>query len=233
MKRILLKLSGEALGGTQGRGFDSSVLKKISAQLKEGVESGLEIGLVLGGGNLFRGIAGVEEGIDRISGDLMGMMATVMNALAMRGFLASFGVNARVLSAFQVGSFVDGYSPKKARDSLQSGEVVILCGGTGNPFFTTDSAASLRAAEIGAELLIKATKVDGVYDQDPMTNSAAKKYDRLDYQTVLTKRLGVMDLTAITLCQENEIPIRVVNLMEGNPILQLAQGEEIGTLITS
>ncbi len=232
MKRILLKLSGEALGGNQGHGFKSEILKSIGQQIRDAVHQEIEIGLVVGGGNLFRGVQGMSEGLDRNSGDLMGMLATVMNALALRGVFTSLGLSVQVQSAFEVGSFVEGFSVFKAREYLSSGNVVIFCGGTGNPFFTTDSAAALRAAEIGADLLIKGTKVDGVYDKDPVTNPGAKKYRHLNYQTVLEKRLAVMDLTAITLCQENKIPIRVVDIMDGNPILRLAEGEEIGTLIS-
>ena len=182
MKRILLKLSGEALGGAEGRGFESTVLETIASQLKEVTSRRIQVGVVIGGGNLFRGIQGLSTGLDRNSGDQMGMLATVMNAIALRGFLISKGVPARVLSAFPVGSFVEGYSAQKAQTALESGEVALLCGGTGNPFFTTDSAASLRAAEIGADLLVKATKVDGVYDKDPVQHKDAVRYDQLSFQ---------------------------------------------------
>lgn len=232
MRRILLKLSGEALGGTEGQGYDSSTLLNISKELGELVHQGIQVAVVVGGGNLFRGIQGMSAGLERNTGDQMGMLATIMNALALSDFSRSLDIPAKVMSAFPVGSFVEGFSVKRALSYLEDGVVVYFSGGTGNPFFTTDTAAALRAAEIGADLLIKATKVDGVYDRDPLKYSGAVRYDSLSYEEVLQKKLQVMDLTAFTLCQENNIPIRVVDLADDHSILRLAKGESVGTLIS-
>lgn len=232
MRRILLKLSGEALGGAEGRGYDSPTLRSIVSELDELVRRKIQVAIVIGGGNLFRGVQGLSDGLDRSVGDQMGMLATVMNALALGDFARQLSVPSKVMSAFPVGSFIEGFNVNRAISYLEGGMVVFLSGGTGNPFFTTDTAAALRAAEIGADLLIKATKVDGVYDRDPAKDTKAVRYDSLSYEEVLQKKLQVMDMTAFTLCQENKIPIRVVDLLSDRPIIRLTNGEQVGTLIS-
>ena len=232
MRRILLKLSGEALGGAEGRGYDSPTLRSIVSELDELVGRQIQVAIVIGGGNLFRGVQGLSDGLDRSVGDQMGMLATVMNALALGDFARQLSVPSKVMSAFPVGSFIEGFNVNRAISYLEGGIVVFLSGGTGNPFFTTDTAAALRAAEIGADLLIKATKVDGVYDRDPAKDTKAVRYDSLSYEEVLQKKLQVMDMTAFTLCQENKIPIRVVDLLSDRPIIRLTNGEQVGTLIS-
>ncbi|MCF6287132.1 MAG: UMP kinase [Candidatus Hydrogenedentes bacterium] len=231
-KRILLKLSGEALeGGTGKGGIDFPTLGTFCDEIKEVVEMGVEVGLVVGGGNIFRGAEGVGTGLDRPSGDYMGMLATVINALAIQASLEQRDVQTRVMTAIEMRPIAEPYIRRRATRHLEKGRVVIFGAGTGNPFFTTDTAAALRANEIGAELVMKATKVDGVYDADPMKNPDAKMYDMLDYTTVLTDKLGVMDATAISLCRENKLPILIFNLTEPGNVVKVLRGEKIGTLV--
>lgn len=231
-KRILLKLSGEALEGNTGKGgIDFPTLGSFCDEVKEVVDMGVQVGLVVGGGNIFRGVQGVETGLDQPTGDYMGMLATVINALAIQASLEQRGVRTRVMTAIEMRPIAEPYIRRRATRHLEKGRVVIFGAGTGNPFFTTDTAAALRANEIGAELVMKATKVDGIYDSDPMKNPNAKKYDTLDYTTVLTDKLRVMDATAISLCRENKLPILVFDLTEKGNILKVLQGETIGTLV--
>jgi uridylate kinase len=231
-KRILLKLSGEALEGNTGKGgIDFPTLGSFCDEVKEVVDLGVEVGLVVGGGNIFRGVQGVETGLDQPTGDYMGMLATVINALAIQASLEQRNVRTRVMTAIEMRPIAEPYIRRRATRHLEKGRVVIFGAGTGNPFFTTDTAAALRANEIGAELVMKATKVDGIYDSDPMKNPNAKKYDVLDYTTVLTDKLRVMDATAISLCRENNLPILVFDLTQKGNILKVLQGESIGTLV--
>jgi len=230
-KRILLKLSGEALVGDQGFGIDPKVLDRLSLEIGQLVGIGVQVGLVVGGGNLFRGAALQQAGLDRVTGDHMGMLATLMNALAMRDSLERSNIPSRVMSAIPMSGVVDHYDRRKAMRSLERGEVVIFAAGTGNPFFTTDSAACLRGIEVDAELVLKATKVDGVYSDDPMKNPDAEKYDRLSYDQVLDKKLGVMDLTAICLCRDHGMPLRVFAMEKVGALLNIVVGGDEGTLV--
>lgn len=230
-KRILLKLSGEQLMGDQGFGIDPKVLDKMALEIGQLVGIGVQVGLVIGGGNLFRGAALSEAGLDRVTGDHMGMLATVMNALAMRDALERSNISSNVMSAIPMSGVVEHYDRRKAIRLLENGEVVIFSAGTGNPFFTTDSAACLRAIEVEAELVLKATKVDGVYTADPMKDPSATKYERLSYDTVLADKLGVMDLTAICLCQDHNMPVRVFQMDKVGALLRIVVGENEGTLI--
>lgn len=231
-KRILLKLSGEALEGPSGHGgIDFPTLGTFCDEIKEVVEMGVEIGLVVGGGNIFRGVQGLETGLDQPTGDYMGMLATVINALAIQASLEKRNVRTRVMTAIEMRPIAEPYIRRRATRHLEKGRVVIFGAGTGNPFFTTDTAAALRANEIGAELVMKATKVDGIYDSDPVKNPDAVKYDTLDYTTVLTNKLRVMDATAISLCRENSLPILVFDLTEPGNVMRVMRGENIGTLV--
>jgi uridylate kinase len=231
-RRILLKLSGEALAGGGGNGgIDPAVLGRIAGEVAELARDGVEVGLVVGGGNIFRGAELVAAGLDRVTGDQMGMLATVLNALALQAALEAAGCAARVLSAFPVGTLTEPFDHRGALAHLAAGRVVIFAAGTGNPFFTTDSAASLRAIEIGADVLIKATKVDGVYSADPKTEPRALRYRELTYIDVLNRGLKVMDSTAISLCMDNELPIIVFNLLTPGNIRKAVAGEAIGTLV--
>ena len=230
-KRILLKLSGEALMGDQGFGIDPKVLDQMALEIGQLVGIGVQVGLVIGGGNLFRGAALSEAGLDRVTGDHMGMLATVMNALAMRDALERANISSLVMSAIPMSGVVDHYDRRKAIRSLTHGDVVIFSAGTGNPFFTTDSAACLRGIEIDAEIVLKATKVDGVYDADPMKNKDAKKFDELTYDEVLDRKLGVMDLTAICLCRDHSMPVRVFEMEKKSALLNIVMGGSEGTLI--
>ncbi len=232
-KRVLLKLSGEALMGKADFGIDPETIARMAGEIRDLVNAGVQIGLVIGGGNIFRGAGLAEAGIDRVTGDHMGMLATVMNALAMQDALERIDVPARVMSSLTVHEVCEDYIRRRAVRHLEKGRVVLLAAGTGNPFFTTDSAASLRAVEIGAELLIKATKVDGVYSADPHKDPTAEMYSRLDYDQVLMQKLQVMDATAIVLCRDNNIPLRVMNINEHGALMRLLQGEDIGTLVES
>lgn len=232
-KRILLKLSGEALMGDADYGIDPAVIGRLADEVKEVVESGVEVAIVVGGGNIFRGAGLAGAGMDRVTGDQMGMLATVMNGLAMQDALERVGISTRVMSALRINQVCEEYIRRRAERHLEKGRVVVCVAGTGNPFFTTDSAASLRAVEIGADLLLKATKVDGVYSADPMKDSEAVKYDKLSYQEVLDRRLGVMDATAIVLCRDNKLPLRVFNMNKAGDLKRIVMGaEEVGTLVT-
>lgn len=228
-KRVLLKISGEALAGEKGFGIDFDICKRIAIEIKQLKDSGLEVGIVVGGGNIWRGRAG--EGMDRTTADHMGMLATCINSLALQDSLEEFGVVTRVLSALEIKQIAEPYIRRKAVRHLEKGRVVIFSSGTGNPFFSTDTAAALRAAEIEAEVILLAKKVDGIYDKDPKKNSDAQKYDKLTYIDILNKNLQVMDSTATSLCMDNNIPIIVFNLdVEGN-ILKAIKGEKIGTFV--
>jgi len=230
-RRILLKLSGEALLGEGDYGIDPKLLDRLAREVRESVSSGVQIGLVIGGGNIFRGAALAASGMDRVTGDHMGMLATVINALAMQDALERLGVATRVMSALKVNQVCEDYIRRRALRHLDKGRVTIFAAGTGNPFFTTDSAASLRAVEIGADLMVKATKVDGVYSDDPLTNPSATFYKRLTYDQAIDERLKVMDTTAIILCRDNGIPLRVMNLYEPGALVRVAAGEDIGSLV--
>ena len=232
-RRILVKLSGEALMGDGEFGIDPAFIKRLAGEIRAMREYGAEIALVIGGGNLFRGAGLARAGMDRVTADHMGMLATVMNSLALQDALESIGVFVRVQSAIRINQVCEDYIRRRAVRHLEKGRVVIFAAGTGNPFFTTDSAASLRAIEIEADLLVKATKVDGVYDCDPMVNPAARRYDRLTYDQVLDQRLAVMDATAIVLCRDHRLPLRVMNLNESGALVRIARGEDVGTLVTN
>ena len=230
-KRILLKLSGEALMGEDSYGINPDVLEFVAGEVKEVVENGIELGIVIGAGNIFRGVAGASKGMDRTTADSMGMLATVMNSLAMQDALEKQGVVTRVQSAIDMQQIAEPYIRRRAIRHLEKGRVVILGAGTGNPFFSTDTAAALRAVEIGADLLIKATKVDGVYDSDPVKNPDAKRFDRLTYIEILNRRLKVMDSTAITLCMDNQMPILVLNLWDQDALHNALFGHQVGTFV--
>ncbi|NQX89638.1 MAG: UMP kinase [Halioglobus sp.] len=230
-KRILLKLSGEALSGTDSFGIDPKILDSMALAIGQLVGIGVQVGLVVGGGNLFRGAALQKAGLDRVTGDHMGMLATVMNALAMRDALERSNIATQAMSAIPMTGVVDHYDRRKAIRALTNGDVVIFSAGTGNPFFTTDSAACLRAIEVGAELVLKATKVDGVYSADPMKEPSAVKYEQLSYDDVLDKKLEVMDLTAICLCRDHSMPVRVFEMEKPGALLSIVRGGSEGTLI--
>jgi uridylate kinase len=230
-KRILLKLSGEELMGSETFGLDPKVLDRMALEIGQLVGIGVQLGLVIGGGNLFRGAALQAAGMERVTGDHMGMLATVMNALAMRDALERSNISARIMSAIPMSGVVDHYDRRNAVRALSQGEVVIFAAGTGNPFFTTDSAACLRGIEIGADLVLKATKVDGVYSDDPLKNADATLYTHLTYDAVLDKKLGVMDLTAICLCREHRMPLRVFRMSKPGALLNIVVGGDEGTLI--
>jgi uridylate kinase len=231
-RRILLKLSGEALLGNRQYGVDPDFCAFIAAQIAEVHRRGVQMGIVVGGGNIFRGLAAAARGMDRSTGDYIGMLATVMNALALQDAIERAGVPTRVMSAIAMNEIAEPYIRRRAVRHLEKGRVVILAAGTGNPYFTTDTAAALRAVEIGAEVIMKATKVDGVYDSDPLTNPGAKRYEHLTYSEVLTQRLRVLDSTAVSLCMENDTPIIVFDLNAPDNITKVATGEPVGTLIS-
>ena len=230
-KRVVLKLSGEALQGNLGFGIDYNILISIARQIKEVKSLGVEMAVVIGGGNIFRGIAGSTKGMDRASADYMGMLATVLNALALQDALEKNGVFTRVQSAIEMEALAEPYIRRRAIRHLEKGRVVIFAGGTGNPYFTTDTTAALRAIEIGAEVILKATKVDGVYSSDPVKNKAAKRYETLRYIDVLKRGLKVMDATATSLCMDNELPIIVFSMKKAGNIKRVIMGEKIGTTI--
>lgn len=230
-KRILLKCSGEALMGNSQFGIDPSVLDKIATDVAELVQMGVEVGLVIGGGNLFRGKALSKAGLGRVTGDHMGMLATVMNALALRDALERIDLPARIMSAIPMMGVVDSYHRRKAMTHLRNGHVVIFAAGTGNPFFTTDTAACLRAIEVGADVVLKATKVDGIYSDDPVKNPDAIKYDYLSYKKILQDGLEVMDATAICLCQEQGMPLQVFNMSAPDALKKIVLGERVGTIV--
>jgi len=229
--RILLKLSGEALIGEQGGGIDAAIIQRLTLEIVELCNAGVQVGLVIGGGNFIRGAQTANQGLERTTGDYMGMLATVLNALAMQDALEHQGRPVRVMSALKINQVCEDYIRRRAIRHLEKGRVVIFAAGTGNPFFTTDTAASLRAIEINAELLIKATKVDGVYNADPMKDPTATRYERLTYDEALDQRLNVMDATALVLCRDHHMPLRVMNVFEPGAIMRLVMGEEIGSLI--
>jgi len=231
-RRVLLKLSGEALMGKAGYGIDPAVIRRIAKEVHELSESGVQVAMVIGGGNIFRGEGLAANGIERVTADHMGMLATLMNSLAMQDALEQQGLHARVMSAIKVNQICEDYIRRRAIRHLEKGRVIILAAGTGNPFFTTDSAASLRAIEINANLLIKATKVDGVYSGDPMKNKSAKRYKRLSYDEVLERRLEVMDATAVVLCRENHMPLRVLSMTKPGALVRAVRGLDEGTLVT-
>ena len=232
-KRILLKLSGEVLAGNQGFGIDPPVIDRVASQVQEITQLSVQVGIVIGGGNIFRGLAASRLGMDRVNGDYMGMLATLINAMALQDCLEKLGVPTRVMSAINVQEVAEPYIRRRAIRHLEKGRVIILAAGTGNPFFTTDTAASLRAVEIGAEVIMKATKVDGVYTADPEKDSSAQLLQRISFKDVLTRGLKVMDATAISLCMENDLPILVFRLGEGNNMRRVLLGENIGTLVGS
>lgn len=230
-RRILLKLSGEALMGRGDYGIEPETIHRIAAEIRDLLSRGVQLGLVIGGGNIFRGAGLAQGGMDRVTGDHMGMLATVINALAMQDALEKTGVPCRVMSALQINQVCEDYIRRRAVRHLEKGRVVLFAAGTGNPFFTTDSAASLRAIEIGAELMIKATKVDGVYDADPVTTPDAKRYDRVSYDEAITRKLGVMDATALVLCRDHSMPLRVLDLNVKGSLVSVVSGENVGTLV--
>ena len=232
-RRVLLKLSGEALMGDLDYGIEPAVIQRIAAEIELAQKTGVEIAIVIGGGNIFRGAGLARAGMDRVTGDYMGMLATVMNALAIQDALESQGVFARVMSALQIHEVCEDYIRRRAVRHLEKGRVVILAAGTGNPFFTTDTAASLRAIEIGADVLLKATRVDGVYDSDPVGNPDAKRYDTVSFDKVLADKLSIMDATAIVMCRDNDLPLRIFDLTQSDALVQAMSGEDIGTLVTA
>ncbi len=231
-KRILLKLSGEALMGEQGHGIDLAVIDKIASEVKEVHDLGIEVAVVIGGGNIFRGLSGAAKGMDRATADYMGMLATVLNALALQNILENKNVTTRVQSAIEMRQLAETYIRRRAVRHLEKKRVVIFAAGTGNPFFTTDTAAALRGMEIGADVIMKATKVDGVYSADPVKDRSAVKYDQLTYLDVLQKNLKVMDATAISLCMDNNLPIIVFNLNVYGNIKRIVSGESVGTRVS-
>lgn len=231
-KRVLLKLSGEAFAGEQGYGIDPNFLEYVTAEIKSLVDEGVQLAVVIGGGNIFRGITGLEIGIDRATGDYMGMLATVINALALQSALEKLrGIPTRVLSAIEMRQVAEPYIRRRAIRHLEKGRVVIFAAGTGNPFFSTDTAGALRAAEISAQLFIKATKVDGIYTDDPIKNPQAEFIDEISYLETINRGIRVMDHTALTLCMENKIPILVLNINKPGNLLKAVRGERVGSLI--
>ena len=232
-KRILLKLSGEAMGGADGQGLDSEVIKSYAVEIAKAVKAGVQIGIVVGGGNIFRGMSGVKEGFDRVKGDQMGMLATVINGKAIGIFLEEQGVKAEVFTPHPMEPFARHFSKDRAMEVLRDGGVAIFTGGTGNPFFTTDSAASLKACEIEADALLKGTKVDGVYTADPKKDPTATRYDRLTFDKALADNLKVMDQTAFTMCRENDIPIEVFDMTDPKNLNRLLSGENVGTVVSN
>jgi uridylate kinase len=232
-RRLLVKLSGEALMGRYDFGIDPQVISELAIQLQTLQKSGIELGVVIGGGNIFRGAGLADAGLDRVAADQMGMLATVMNALALNDGLRQHNLKSCVMSGLSMPQVCDNYTQRDARRRIASGEIVIFAAGTGNPYFTTDTGASLRAIEIQADLMIKATKVDGIYNDDPVTNPAAVKYDQLSYDEVINQRLAVMDIAAIVLCQQNNLDMAVCNISEPNALLALAQGKKLGTMVSN
>jgi len=230
-KRILLKLSGEVLMGEQEYGIDPEYVARLAEEVKAAKDGGLEVCLVIGGGNIFRGIAGAAKGLDRTTGDYMGMLATVMNALAMQNALEKLGVQTRVQSAIPMSSVCEPYIRRRAERHLEKGRIVIFAAGTGNPFFTTDTGAALRAAEMNCDLLMKGTSVDGVYDSDPKHNPQATRFERVSYDHVLSQNLKVMDATAVALCRENDIPIVVFSIREKGNLARVLSGEGVQTIV--
>ena len=231
-RRILLKLSGEILAGDKGFGIDPKKAAYLANEVKSVHELGVDIGLIIGAGNIFRGMQAAGKGMDRVTGDYLGMLATIMNAISVQDALEKVDCETRTLSAISISQIAEPYIRRRAIRHLEKKRIVIVSGGTGNPFFTTDSAAALRAKELSAEIVIKGTKVDGIYDKDPMENLDAKKYDQISFSEVLRNNLRVMDLTAITLCKENDLPIQVFNINNSGDLKELVLGAKIGTLVT-
>ena len=229
--RVLLKLSGEVLAGKQGFGIDPGKALYLAQQVKSIHDLGIKIGLIIGAGNIFRGIQATGQGMDRVTGDYLGMLATIMNAIAVQDALEKEGCETRTLSAISVDQIAEPYIRRRAIRHLDKGRIVIMAGGTGNPFFTTDSAAALRATELGAEVVLKGTKVNGVYDKDPLVHADAKKYNSITYSKVIRDNIRVMDLTAITLCKENNLPIRVFNINNPGDLIGIFMGSKLGTIV--
>ncbi len=232
-KRILLKLSGESLMGEQQYGIDQNRLGDYAEEIAEIVKSGVQVGIVIGGGNIFRGLSGAAKGFDRVKGDQMGMLATVINSLALNSALINAGVKSKVLTAIRMEPVGEYYSKEKAVEALSNGEVVIISGGTGNPYFTTDTASALRGIEIEAEVMLKGTRVDGIYTADPEKDASATKFDKISFDEIYNRNLRIMDLTATTLCKENNLPIYVFNMDERGNLQKVMKGEDIGTLVHS
>jgi uridylate kinase len=232
-RRVLLKLSGEALGGHSGSGISPEAVHDMAEQIREVRELGVQVVVVVGGGNIFRGLAGSERGIERATGDYMGMLATVINALALQDALEKLGVATRVQSAITMAQVAESFIRRRAVRHLEKGRVVIFGGGTGNPYFSTDTAAALRANEIGAEVILKATKVDGIYDSDPKKNSGAKRFARITYLEALQKQLKVMDSTAFSLCMDNKMPIIVFDFFKPHNLKRVVMGEKVGTVVNA
>ena len=230
--RILLKMSGEILAGEKGFGINPEITTDLAHQVKKVVDMGIQVGVVIGGGNIFRGIAVADKGMDRVSGDYLGMLATIMNSVALQSALEKLDCNTRVMSALSITQLAEPYIRRRAVRHLEKGRVVIFAGGTGNPYFTTDTAAALRANEIKADIILKGTKVDGVYSDDPVTNPKAELYRKLGFKEVLNRELRVMDMTAITLCKENDLPIGVFNIKKNNNLIEFLRGNNIGTRIS-
>ena len=230
-QRVLLKLSGEALMGSGDYGIDPEVISRVAGEIKSIADLGVQLGVVIGGGNIFRGAGLAASGMDRVTGDHMGMLATVINSLAMQEAIEKQGLQARVMSAIKINQMCEDYIRRRAVRHLEKGRVVIFAGGTGNPFFTTDSAASLRAIEINADIMLKATKVAGVYSADPMLDPNATLFTQVSFDEALERKLGVMDATALVLCRDNNLPLRVLNINEPGALLSLIQGENVGTLV--
>jgi uridylate kinase len=230
-RRVLVKMSGEALMGGEDYGIDSEMLKRIASEVRDVRELGVDIAIVIGGGNIFRGAGLARAGMDRVTADHMGMLATVMNSLALQDALENLGLHTRVMSAIRINQVCEDFIRRRAVRHLEKGRAVIFAAGTGNPYFTTDTAASLRAIEIGAELLLKATKVNGVYSEDPVGNPRARRYTHLTFDKVLTDRLNVMDATSIVMCRDNNLPLRVFNLGNAGNLIRIVKGEDVGTLV--
>lgn len=230
-KRLLLKLSGEALQGNSDYGLDPEILNQYAQEIKAAISTGVEIAIVIGGGNIYRGSYAAKTGIDRVQGDYMGMLATVINGMAIQSALENIGVNTRLMSAIRIEQVCEPFIKRRAQRHLEKGRVVIFGGGTGNPYFTTDSAASLRAIEIGADVVLKGTRVDGVYSADPEKDKNATKYETITFKEVMSKKLSIMDMTAFTLCEENKLPIIVFDMNKPNNLLKLVNGEKVGTLV--
>ena len=230
-ERILLKLSGEALMGEMDYGIDPQYIRRLASEVKAISDIGVEVALVIGGGNIFRGAGLAEAGMDRVTGDHMGMLATVINCLSMQDALENQGAYCRVMSALEINSVCEDYIRRRAVRHLEKGRIVLFAAGTGNPFFTTDSAASLRAVEVGADIMIKGTKVDGIYDKDPMKHNDAVKYDEVSFDEAVEKRLGVMDQTAIVMCRDNNLPVKVFNMNNSGDLMRLIMGENVGTTV--
>jgi len=233
LARILLKVSGEALLGAEDYGIDPVILKRVAGEIRDVLARGVQVAVVIGGGNIFRGAGLARAGMDRVTADHMGMLATVMNGLALQDALEALGAHARVQSALRVQEVCEDYIRRRAVRHLEKGRCVIFAAGTGNPFFTTDTAAALRAIEIDADLLLKATKVNGIYDDDPVRNPRAQRYKSLSFDKVLDDRLGVMDATAIVMCRDNGLPLRVFNLMNEGDLMRIVDGEDVGTLVAN